>query len=124
MEIDDIDGARPTKQTFYKQRDNIGVSDISGACPKRSYFRTTSYDILNYNDVTKTRWVSKRVTNPLDPSYVHCDEGEGDFTNKFKAGKVNQNYSTVAGSKPTCLPPAKKRTNEIYGLQTQDIIGA
>ena len=52
----------------------MDVKDIEGTTSKKVYVRSTAYDSFNYNDITKTKFVSTRTVNPLSPSYIVKDE--------------------------------------------------
>jgi BRCT domain type II-containing protein len=66
---DDIDGAKPKKMKYYETRDTMKVDDIEGSKPKPAPKRSASYSSFDYSDVTKPHFVSKRCTNPLNPTY-------------------------------------------------------
>ena len=48
--------------------------DIDGAKAKKVYVRTTEYDSFSYADITKTKFISSRSVNPLNPMYNVRDE--------------------------------------------------
>lgn len=50
------------------------LADIEGSSPKKPYMRNTSYDAFNYTDITKNKFISSRVTNPLQPVYKARDD--------------------------------------------------
>ena len=65
---------------------------------------------------------SRRVTNPLDPTYAIWDEQLGEFGKKPDSrAPINNSYGGIAGSKPTGLP---KAVRGIRNLATGDINGA
>jgi hypothetical protein len=66
---EDIDGAKPKKTKYYETRNIMNVGDIDGTKGKKTYVRQTSYDSFNYNDITKTRFITQRSVNPLSPTY-------------------------------------------------------
>jgi len=70
IQIQDIEGAHPRKPKYFATRDIMKTKDIGGSSPRKTYQRATEYDNFNYNDITKTKFVSSRHTNPLSPSYV------------------------------------------------------
>lgn len=74
------------------------------------YVRTNAdYDNIQYGDVTKKSWQSKRQTNPLDPTYSVWDNTLGEFGRKpDDVGKLNQGYGSIDGAKPAGLPRAKE----------------
>lgn len=93
LELNDIDGARPRKQKYYETREALKVSDIDGAKAKKTYVRSTPYDSLSYADITKVKFVSTRVTDPMNPRYKTRDEN-GNMID----------YGVIKGSTPTKLP--------------------
>ncbi len=68
------------------------TKDIDGAKGKKPYMRATAYDSFNYADITKAKFVSTRVTNPLQPRYSTRD-AEGHVID----------YGHIKGSEPTKL---------------------
>jgi hypothetical protein len=89
----------------------MDVKDIDGAKAKKVYVRQTAYDSFNYTDITKTKFVSSRTVNPLNPSYqVRDDEG-----------KVVE-IGAVEGSSPKRIP--MRTTGGFFdGLVIADIPG-
>jgi len=68
---------------------------------------------MDYQDVTKTQFVSTRVVDPLNPTYVSRDED-----------KKVCNIGEIIGNRPVVLPPARKDTNFTNtSLNTKDIHG-
>ena len=67
----------------------MNVNDIEGTKGKKTYVRQTSYDSFNYNDITKTKFMSQRSVNPLSPAYLVRDD---------KGNLVN--YGEIPGSSP------------------------
>ena len=67
----------------------MNVGDIDGTKGKKTYVRQTSYDSFNYNDITKTRFLSNRSVNPLNPNYTVRNE-QGELVN----------YGDIPGSSP------------------------
>ena len=86
-------------------RDVFKVKEIEGTAPKQPYLRKTEHDSFTYTDVYRNQWKTSRQTNPLDPTYIHRENGEG-----FRAGsgEVSQNYGHIRGSKPPTLPAEKQ----------------
>ena len=60
------------------------IGDINGTSPRETYVRSTHYDSMNYHDITKDKFVSKREVNPLNPTYTLRDS-EG---NLKEIGKI------------------------------------
>jgi hypothetical protein len=52
----------------------MNVRDIDGTTSNKVYVRSTQYDSFNYNDITKTKFISSRSVNPLTPSYTVKDD--------------------------------------------------
>ena len=97
------------------------TADIPGAKRQEPYYKKTPHNYIDYNDVTRTTWVTSRHTNPLEPVYSHVDESSGHFTKVRQMCGINTSYGAIYGSKPSSIPPARKNP-ERFG--TQDIIGA
>lgn len=120
MEINDIEGARPRKHKIiqYETRDIMKIDDIHGTHANLRHkprARSPGFDSFDYSDITKNKFVSSRITNPLNPTYMVRVENE----ELIEIGEV-------AGSKPTTLPPQKKDPNlqPSSSLITSDIAGA
>ena len=111
INIQDISGAKPEKYFKWQTRDIIGVSDIEGAKPKPE--RTlVKPDLMDPRDINGEEFHSKRITNPLEPSYVHRDS-EGNLTS----------IGLVPGSKSK--PALKAAWNpHRRNLDNQDIEGS
>lgn len=97
---DDIEGAKPKKDRYYKTRDTMKVDDIEGTKTKPPPKRSTSYSSFDYSDVTNSQFVSKRVTNPLNPRYFH----------KTEDGQVEE-IGEIEGSKPKNAPERARGPN-------------
>jgi hypothetical protein len=52
MEVNDIEGSRPTIKREFDERDPLKVSDIFGAEKRSVKPQRTSYQNIDYNDVT------------------------------------------------------------------------
>lgn len=74
----------------------MNVNDIEGTKGKKTYVRQTSYDSFNYADITKTRFLSTRSVNPLNPSYMVRNE-QGELVN----------YGEIPGSSPKKISERK-----------------
>ena len=108
---DDIDGAKPRKAKYFKTRETMKVDDIAGTKPKPAPKRSTSFNSFDYSDVTKNFFVSKRTTNPLNPSYFH----------QTNEGQVEE-IGNIDGSKPKNAPE-RKRGPSSMNLDVDDIDG-
>lgn len=79
MSVDDIDRARPKKDTqiLIATRPALKIDDIEGTKSKsRIFYRPRdNYSSIDYNDVSAKASGSKRCTNPLMPTYTIRDEG-------------------------------------------------
>ena len=122
MDIDDIDGTRPTKKKHndFSTRNIMSISDIDGTKARERHAargtKGTSPQIFNqmdYRDVTHIDFKTSRHTNPLMPVYITRDENK----EKTVIGKVT-------GSEPVVLPPARLDQNFTNtSLNTTDIHG-
>ena len=79
MYHDDVEGSRPKKKRVFKERDSMKISDIEKSGVTKPYFRKTHYDQW-YAEVYAKDWQSKRVADPLDPTYKVRDTAKGHFT--------------------------------------------
>jgi len=98
MDVNDIDGARPTKVKIIEKakRETMKIDDIDGSNSRvlhKPRARSPGYNNYDYSDITKAQFVSQRVVNPLSPSYKARDENN----NLIDIGDVD-------GSRPTILP--------------------
>ena len=71
--------------------------------------------------MTAKAWKSKRMTNPLDPTYTVWENGIGEFGKKLEMVDKNEKYGTIPGARSTGLP---KAVAGVRNLSTQDIGGA
>jgi hypothetical protein len=108
---DDIDGAKPKKPKYFKTRDTMKIDDIDGTRSKPAPKRSSSYSNLDYSDVTKDKFVTKRETNPLEPSYFHRVEGDNVET-----------IGQIEGSNPKASPKRIRGPNSL-NLDVNDIDG-
>ncbi len=71
ININDIDGARPKRYSKWQMREGMFSHDIPGSSPKVIKQRKpeSSYHYYDYSDVTHSKFVTKRCSNPLDPIY-------------------------------------------------------
>jgi len=118
MNIQDIEGAKPKRDWHNdaKTKETNKIDDIDGTRarirhqPRKNSAGYTSYD---YSDITKAHFHTKRIANPLNPTYTIRDE-DG---NPFEIG-------AILGNKPQVLPPKRERGEVNLALKTQDIMGA
>jgi len=76
------------------------LDDIEGtkARPRHSPRKNSGgFDNMDYSDITKAQFVTKRVADPLNPTYKARDEN----------GQVID-IGAVDGSLPKVLPPERK----------------
>lgn len=110
IQVNDIDGAKPKKYFRWDTR-TMFKNDIDGCSPRKRYIRNTNFNYIDYSDVTKDKFQTKRCSNPLEPVYQV----------KYKGGE-NYIHGHIEGSKPVTYPPYVYP--EPYNLRTQDIQGS
>jgi len=96
--------------------------DIDGAHPKKFKPRNTKYEYIDYSDLTKEEFHTKRVVNPLNPVY-NIKDYAGYFPLNILKIRNPINYGNIDGSNPKKLPSREKGAVSL-DLQTQDILGA
>ena len=69
IQINDIQGSFPKKYYKWETRKGFLSEDVEGLYSKKKYVRQTKYDNINYNDVTRDVFKTRRCVNPLDPIY-------------------------------------------------------
>jgi hypothetical protein len=71
IQINDIQGSFPKKYYKWETRKGFFNMDVEGSAPKKRKERSsnTKYDYINYNDVTRDKFKTRRCVNPLDPVY-------------------------------------------------------
>ena len=141
IDIKDISGARPQKYFQWKTRETFPINNhgIEGSKTKETYVRkdlgSIKYHYIDYSDLTRDIFKSKRNTNPLDPIYG------------FKKNDEIFKYGPIEKSKPQTQYPffyqpalnlklddikgtnigSKNKINKFngnnYELTTQDIQG-
>ena len=116
IDIKDISGAQPQKCFKWKTRETFPLDNhgIQGSKTKKTYVRQNlgnfKYNYIDYSDLTRDIFKSKRNTNPLDPVY------------NFKKKDCDMyQYGPIEKSKP--------KTNYPYfyqpalGMKVDDIYG-
>lgn len=105
MVIDDIKGTRSKPATQKPVRDIMNCRDIEGTSNRaRTNHRATSYNNIDYRDVTSKHWETKRSVNPLVPEYAVRDTiSDGDFMKITMTG-MNNTYGKIDGNMPCALP--------------------
>ena len=113
MNIQDIAGARPNKYFKWKTRETFPLDNhgIEGSKPKPRYVRNTKYNNIDYSDLTRDNFRTRRHTSPLDPVYEV----------KYKNGE-HYTHGVVDGSKPQTVYPYTY--TEPFALRVNDIQGA
>jgi len=109
IQVSDIEGAKPKKYFRWDTR-TMFKNDIEGSSPRKKYIRNSNYNFYDYSDVTKDKFQTKRCVNPLDPVYDV----------KYKGGEYFS-HGHIEGSKPVTYPPYVYPTP--FNLRTEDIKG-
>ena len=114
IDIKDIDGAKPKKYFKWQTRETFPADNhgIDGSKPKKKYVRQTKYNNIDYSDLTRDIFKTKRHTNPLDPVYeLKYKNGESYTYGLIEKSKPQTNY-------PYSYPdPFALRVNDIMGAQ-------
>lgn len=115
INISDIKGAKPRPYFKFQTRETFPLDNhgIDGSKPKKSYVRSTPYNYIDYSDLTKDIFKTKRHTNPLDPVYeFKKPNGECIVHGMIEKSKPQTSY-------PYNYPdPFILRVNDIIGAQT------
>ena len=99
IDIKDISGARPQKYFQWKTRETFPINNhgIEGSKTKETYVRKNigniKYHYIDYSDLTRDIFKTKRNTNPLDPIYG------------FKKNDEIFKYGPIEKSKPQTQYP-------------------
>jgi hypothetical protein len=115
IDISDITGARPQKYFPWKTRETFPLDNhgIEGTKTKKTYVRkklgNTKYHYIDYSDLTRDIFKTKRNTNPLDPIYG------------FKKNEDIFKYGPIEKSKPQTNSPFFYQP--ILNLKLDDIQG-
>ena len=120
IDIKDIKGSSPKIFPISKTRDNFPKygNSIEGSKPKIKYFKKNlgcykNYDYIDYSDINKGSFKSKRNINPLDPIYSFSKNKEIPFF-----------YGFIEKSKPGTYypylyePSFVNKNNDIWGTNT------
>ncbi|KRW99826.1 hypothetical protein PPERSA_10945 [Pseudocohnilembus persalinus] len=114
LDISDIDGTRPKKDTsFIPKRNPIQYEEIAGSKPRKQYVPNNIRSSLDVKDINNTKsWYPQRQTNPLQPVYkVYDDKNQIQF------------YGKVEKSEPKILHPNNFKSPN-YAYNNQDIEGS
>ena len=141
IDIKDISGAKPQKYFQWKTRETFPLDNhgIEGSKTKETYFRkkvgNIKYDYIDYSDLTRDIFKTRRNTNPLEPIYgfkknedifkygpIEKSKPMTQYPYFYKPSlnlKVNDIKDTNIGSKNRI----NKFTGNNYELTTHDIEG-
>jgi hypothetical protein len=111
IDVSDIEGAKPRKIVSQNVlRETMKNDDVKDSWPRKPYIRRTKYEFMDYRDVTNTEFQTKRHINPLDPFYtMNFVDGS-----KVKFGPIEGNKPLV-GSKYMYKTPFNLRVDDIEG---------
>ena len=111
INVSDIEGAKPRKIVSQNVlRETMKNDDVKDSWPRKPYIRRTKYEFMDYRDVTHTEFQTKRSTNPLDPFYkMNFVDGS-----KVKFGPIEGNKPLV-GSKYMYKTPFNLKVDDIEG---------
>ena len=141
IDIKDISGARPQKYFQWKTRETFPINNhgIEGSKTKETYVRKNlgniKYHYIDYSDLTRDIFKTKRNTNPLDPIYGFKKNDE-----IFKYGPIekskpqtqypffyqpalNLKLDDIKGTNIGSKNKINKFNSNNYELTTQDIKG-
>ena len=141
IDIKDISGARPQKYFPWKTRETFPFDNhgIKGSKTKETYIRknlgSIKYNYIDYSDLTRDVFKTKRNTNPLDPIYGFNKNEE-----IFKYGLIekskpqtqypyfyhpalNLKLDDIKGTNIGSKNKITKYNGNNYGLMTRDIKG-
>lgn len=79
MNIDDIEGAKPKTnwQKHVKTKEVNKIDDIEGTRTRRRHsprMNSAGYTAEDYSDVYKPSFITKRIADPLNPTYTVRDD--------------------------------------------------
>ena len=96
MESDDIQGTRSKPFTTKPVKDIMNIRDIECTQSRaRTNHRNSDYQNIDYRDVTKKHWETKRSVNPIVPEYTVRDTiSDGDFM-KITSTSLNNTYGKI-----------------------------
>jgi hypothetical protein len=116
IDVSDIAGAQPRKYLKWEKRDNMSMYDdivrYDYQKKKKLFQSQPRYDYMNCKDINNKHVIKGRGCGPLDPEYTL-----GYY------GGVKYSYGHVEGSKPNAF--SRYHTEQFgYNLRTDDIEGA
>ena len=56
MNVDDIYGTKPRVNPQKPEKDLMNIKDIAGSSKNAPYFRKSTFNYIDYNDVTAKLW--------------------------------------------------------------------
>jgi hypothetical protein len=137
INVDGVEGAKPKKYFQWETRQTFDNSSIKGSSPKKTYVRSTAFNNIDYSDVTRDKFKTKRCVNPLDPvyevkykngeSYLHGGiEGSKPVTNSIYnyQDPFNLKTSDIDGTAAGSKNRINKFSGQNYNLRTDDFRGA
>ena len=141
IDIKDISGAKPQKYFQWKTRETFPLDNhgIEGSKTKETYIRkkvgNIKYDYIDYSDLTRDIFKTRRNTNPLDPIYgfkKHADifkygpiEKSKPMTQYpyFYKPALNLKVNDIKGTNIGSKNKINKFNGNNYELTTHDIEG-
>ena len=141
IDIKDISGARPQKYFQWKTRETFPLDNhgIEGSKTKETYVRknlgSIKYHYIDYSDLTRDIFKSKRNTNPMDPIYGFKKNDElfkygpiekskpQTYYPYFYQPSLNMKLDDIKGTNIGSKNKINKFNGSNYGLITQDIKG-
>lgn len=70
----DIKGTSAKSRWVKPARDSLNIADIEGSSARnRTFHRRSTFNSIDYRDVTNKLWETKRSLNPLSPTYCVRD---------------------------------------------------
>ena len=141
IDIKDISGARPQKYFQWKTRETFPLNNhgIEGSKTKEAYVRknlgSIKYHYIDYGDLTRDIFKTKRNTNPLDPIYGFKKNEEIFKHGPIEKSKPQTHYpffyqpalnlklDDIKGTNIGSKNKINKFNGNNYELTTQDIKG-
>ena len=141
IDIKDISGARPQKYFQWKTRETFPINNhgIEGSKTKEAYVRknlgSIKYHYIDYGDLTRDIFKTKRNTNPLDPIYGFKKNDEIFKYGPIEKSKPHTQYpffyqpalnlklDDIKGTNIGSKNKINKFNGNNYELTTQDIKG-
>ena len=141
IDIKDISGAKPQKYFQWKTRETFPLDNhgIEGSKTKETYVRkrvgNSKYDYIDYSDLTRDIFKTRRNTNPLDPIYglkknedifkygpIEKSKPKTQYPYFYKPS-LNLKVNDIKGSNIGSKNKINKFNGNNYELTTHDIDG-